>query len=211
MSDEEGLLAAIKATPDAITPRQMLSDLYRERGDDQRADAWAARPHGHSPFASLVGLQVVSVWHNDQRGELFIETPGRWFQYIAEGDCCSISWWYRFKGLAALIGHTVRAIAEGSLEGVDVEDGLCQQQYDGAYEYLLLTEAGACGVCFRNSSNGYYGGFLTVRQHEATPKNLGVRLERDWTHPPPESSQFACGTQGGAPCNCAQCLIPGAG
>lgn len=210
MDDEAMLLAVIRSNPDVLAPRKMLADLYRERCDDVRANLWASEPHGASPFASLVGQPVLSVWLNETSSALYIETPGRWFEYLAEGDCCSWSWWYRVRGLAALVGHTVHAIAAGRCEGVDVKDGLCQQEEDDANEYVLLTEAGGCEVCFRNSSNGYYSGFLTVAQHDERPEQLGEELKADWTHPPAaKADEFGCSRAGDGACQCVECLFPG--
>ena len=215
MGDEAALLAVIASNPGVLAPRKMLSDLYRERGDADRADAWALVPVTGGYFASLIGKRVLSVWLNEQRSTLHIETGDKWHEYHADGDCCSWSWWYRVKGLTALVGHTVHAEADGGCDDVDPKDGLCQQEEDQVYGVTLLTEAGACELCYRNSSNGYYGGFLTPRQHDRRPEDLGVRLLTDWTHPPAERPpQFGCSRtageagEAGEACNCSTCLFP---
>ena len=69
-------------------------------------------------------------------------------------------------------------MTEGRLDDVDTDDGLCTQEYDQAYGYCFLTEAGVCEVVYRNSSNGYYGGYLTVSQDEPTQKV--EPLTEDW-------------------------------
>lgn len=206
MTDEDALLAVVKSNPEALAPRRMLSDLYREMGDEEKADLWAIRPHLQSPFASLVGQTVKGLWLNEDTTHLNIKvSDGRWFRYELSADCCSESWWYRIRGVRYLLGETVCAVAEGRLEGVDVQDGLGRQEVDEAYEFTLLTKAGACEVCFRNSSNGYYGGWIEVLRDRGQPVEMGKPITSDWTYRPPQTPQA-----GGHPpaCDCNRCLFP---
>ena len=49
---------------------------------------------------------------------------------------------------------------------------------------IIVTPKGVCTVCYRNSSNGYYGGWLESAATDEGPK--GERLAGDWVHPPAE-------------------------
>ena len=209
MGDEAALLAVIASNPGVLAPRKMLSDLYRERGDADRADAWALVPVTGGYFASIIGKRVLSVWLNEQRSTLHIETVDKWHEYHADGDCCSWSWWYRVKGLAALVGHTVHAEADGGCDDVDPKE---ENKCGKAHEIVFLevcTENAIVTFSNHNEHNGYYGGFLTPRQHDRRPEDLGVRLLTDWTHPPAERPpQFGCSRTAGEACNCSTCLFP---
>ncbi len=82
--------------------------------------------------------------------------------YYAEGDCCSESWFADICGVDSLIGHEILSVTENALKDYDVNDGRCREDEDEAYGYDIKTPAGVCCIVFRNSSNGYYGGMLTL-------------------------------------------------
>jgi hypothetical protein len=78
-------------------------------------------------------------------------------------------------------------VTEGRLDDVNAEDGLCRQEYDQVYGYCLVTDGGVCEIVYRNSSNGYYGGFLRVNQD--SPQVAGLLLmTEDWEAKPESTS-----------------------
>ena len=80
-------------------------------------------------------------------------------------------------GVRNLIGFVVTEIIEGDTSVVNVLDGLGRQDYDTAYSIGLQTDAGACFIVYRNSSNGYYGGW--IQRVDGTPADL-VEIHDDW-------------------------------
>ena len=76
--------------------------------------------------------------------------------YVAEGECCSESWFADIVGYHALINVTVTSVEE--VEVKYAEDERTRQDYDTIYGYKLKTTKGYADIVFRNSSNGYYGG-----------------------------------------------------
>ena len=114
----------------------------------------------------LVGLRILSVSINDDDTVLVFETDKGQMAFLAEGDCCSESWFSAINGLDSLLGRfvlEVRQRPEISVPGT-------RQEFDELYGYFLLaaddsgktalatTPNGTCEIEFRNSSNGYYGG-----------------------------------------------------
>jgi uncharacterized protein (TIGR02996 family) len=199
MTDEQALLSVVSSHPDEVTPRLMLADLLTEQGREKEAEGWRRLPHRSSPFASLVGRTVTEVKLNDDT--LTLLTNDGPFSYLAMGDCCSVSWFYRVLGAENLIGQTVVAVAEGKTDDIDPDDGLARQECDEAYGYCLLTAKGACEVTFRNSSNGYYGGWLEVVRRDAVGDD-GHTVVGSWVHPP----AMKCGQSAG--CGCGKCFYP---
>lgn len=82
--------------------------------------------------------------------------------YAAQGECCSESWFYHILGIDCLIGHTVQKVDE--IDMGEIDDGLTRQGYDKLYKITLTTESGYCDIEFRNSSNGYYGGWCSYTE-----------------------------------------------
>jgi hypothetical protein len=79
---------------------------------------------------------------------------------MTEGDYCSESWFADLVGVHNVIGREVISVETIPLpEWVNVEDGRTRQEYDEAYGLRISTDGGTCDVIYRNSSNGYYGGW----------------------------------------------------
>lgn len=80
--------------------------------------------------------------------------------YLVEGDCCSESWFADLWDIQNLIGYTVDSIREMPQSRYDLDDDRCRQSYDSVYGIELYTEKGMATIIYRNSSNGYYGGWI---------------------------------------------------
>ena len=96
--------------------------------------------------------------------------------YDAWGDCCSETWFADITGVGALIGGTVRA-DEVSMDGYNVEDSRTGRN---ATNLRLQTDhrQGLRRHCFRNSSNGYYGGSIELLKREL-PEGM-IAITDDW-------------------------------
>jgi hypothetical protein len=125
----------------------------------------------------LVGQTPTAILVNEDQSVLVIETTTDVLTLTAEGDCCSESWFADLLGVDALIGQEIVAVAEVDLPGYDPHDGRGRQDEDKVYGYRFTTKSGYADLIFRNSSNGYYGGWLSVT--EGRPEEL-VRITADW-------------------------------
>src|SRR3970282_1185089 len=111
------------------------------------------------PFQNLEGkvLHSLAVSKNRQR-DLRLSLGGGEDKYVAtEGDCCSESWWADIIGAVSATPGVII-----SIEKIDMpvpDDNRTRQQYDSAYGYKIFTDLGVIDLVFRNSSNGYYGGW----------------------------------------------------
>ena len=99
-----------------------------------------------------------------------------------EGDCCSESWFSDIVNPQALFGAVVLAVECIEMEqiGYSVEDGRCRQEVDTAYGYKITTNKGWCDIVFRNSSNGYYGGWASESVCDASIFAGWQRVLDDW-------------------------------
>ncbi len=155
--------------------RSFCDALARDPGDDPARRAYAGwlEESGRRGHAELVraatwtncglerlrGQQVMAVAVCDADA-LELKTGGGVIGVLAEGDCCSESWFYSIDGVANLLGGPVVGFVDITPDWVDPEDGLGRQDYDRVYCVGIVTTAGLCRVVYRNSSNGYYGGNL---------------------------------------------------
>lgn len=111
-----------------------------------------------SALESIVGKRILSFEAAD-KAICFVGENER-FYYELFADCCSETWLFRVRNAASLIGQTVEGIVEVPTDDVDVNDGMCRQESDQAYGIGVKTELGVCEIVYRNSSNGYYGGWI---------------------------------------------------
>ena len=92
----------------------------------------------------------------------FETTEGELISFETEGDCCSHCWFADFFNIQALINEEVLGSYEIELEDYDynTDDGRCTQSEDGIYGYKIYTKKGTAVLSFRDSSNGWYGGWI---------------------------------------------------
>jgi len=99
-------------------------------------------------------LASVEVSEDKERLTFHLD-DGRSITYHAEGDCCSQSWIEHLTVPPDIAGAEITGYAETDM-GEFVED------YDTirVYQTSFQTAKGEIIVEYRNSSNGYYGGWL---------------------------------------------------
>lgn len=108
----------------------------------------------------LVGKIVSKVFIGEGEHCMAFVTDQGTIAFHVEGDCCSESWFADLVGFRALIGSKIVKHVEIPLESYNLEDGRGRQEYDDVYGHRLVTELGSADIIFRNSSNGYYGGWI---------------------------------------------------
>jgi hypothetical protein len=131
--------------------------------------------YSNDPFGRLVGKTVSSLFVSENEQELRFETDDGDVGVWAEGDCCSESWFADITGFDALIGSKVVSVE--IVDMPDIEDDRSRQEFDQAYGYKITTEKGICDIVFRNSSNGYYGGWAVPSEAEGAT----VKITDDWS------------------------------
>jgi hypothetical protein len=110
----------------------------------------------------LVGHLVNRVDLDDNNQFIQFHTDKGIFAFFTNADCCSESWINHVSGLQSLINNLIIKIdyVEMSelIEGQLGHSG--RQQVDIIYSFKFFTKDGVCEFEMRNSSNGYYGGYL---------------------------------------------------
>jgi len=118
---------------------------------------------------SLIGEQIKNflVDENKESATLTL-LDGRKFRYYVDGDCCSYSWIEHITVPTDIEGAKLLEVKEG--DSVDITDeGNAHPNEDHPYGYESLlkyqtsfvTDKGEIIFEYRNSSNGYYGGYMS--------------------------------------------------
>lgn len=133
-------------------------------------------------FESLVGRKVMALLVSKDQGDLvYVCDDGTFHLWETVGDCCSESWFADVVGTHALFGREVISVDEVPLpEWVNVDDGRTRQESDAAYGYRITTDGGQCDIIFRNSSNGYYGGWARFLEVPVAPTDY-IEIRDDWS------------------------------
>lgn len=122
--------------------------------------------YGFDNFESIIGKSVKSV-RMDSDYAILLFTDGSYQTFEVEGDCCSYSYFTDFVGVANLIaGAPIGAVTkvDPGIEAAhrpDEDNDECIQVY--GYKFLL-TDGSSATLVFRNSSNGYYGGWMELTE-----------------------------------------------
>lgn len=112
----------------------------------------------HTLFEPLIGHQIGEISVSEGEESLRIGLLDAPDVVIGTGaDCCSETWWADITGAMSTRGGTVMQVRE--LELCEPTDHRTRQEYDQAYGYAVYTTKGVLTLVFRNSSNGYYGGW----------------------------------------------------
>jgi len=110
----------------------------------------------------LIGRLVISVSVSLDANELKFITDMGDVGIHTDGGCCSETWFSDLIGLTALLGGRVTAVESLELPDYNCKDGRSRQQEDVAYGHRITTEVGFADLIYRNSSNGFYGGWLSA-------------------------------------------------
>lgn len=110
----------------------------------------------------------------------FVARDGRIFAWLVDGDCCSCSWFADVIGVSSLLNRRIiEAVIDEMPEGYNIDDGRCRQEVDSCYGYKLKTDGGYVDIVYRNSSNGYYGGWMNMSIISELPEGL-VEIFDEW-------------------------------
>lgn len=124
------------------------------------AIAWLFRQF--QQFDGILNRTLDSVEHTDDTLTFWFE-DGTGARYDVEGDCCSHSWIEHVTIPDGIRGNVIRDVKQADMQepfdhGHDNEDEW--GNYIQVYANAFVTDVGEIIFEYRNSSNGYYGGFL---------------------------------------------------
>lgn len=129
-----------------------------------------------SKLEQLVGRIIEKIFMNEDN--LKFETDLGTFVFGVEGDCCSSSYFHDFIGVKKLLaGNPVVSVKEIELDQDDskVKVNRNDSEEIAYYGYEIVTEDPQFGevtsvFSFRNSSNGYYGGWMNIVSEDTVVK-----------------------------------------
>ena len=128
----------------------------------------------------LIGKKITGISISEDHETLAFETDKGTIVYTALGGCCSESWFADITGVCELLrGGAVKTVETIDMDGYNVDDGRCRQECDEAYGLKLVTDRGYTDIVFRNSSNGYYGGWLDDGTWREPPDGMTAIVD-DW-------------------------------
>jgi len=110
----------------------------------------------------LIGKTIQKALINEDQSLIAFVTEVGNIYFIAQGDCCSETWFSDILNVTNIFNAKVTSVRSIELPEYNVEDGRTRQQYDSVYGYKLVSAKGETTVIFRNSSNGYYGGYVEL-------------------------------------------------
>jgi hypothetical protein len=115
---------------------------------------------------SILNKTVLAIAIDSAQNFIRFNTETGTVIWEAVGECCSETWFADVIGISALLGQKVL-----TAEFIDipyVDDGRTRDEVDDFYGIKLTTDKGSTEIIFRNSSNGYYGGYLTLFTADAS-------------------------------------------
>ncbi len=111
----------------------------------------------------LIGSKLIEV-RVDRDYSLSLITDKGEFGFYADADCCSESWIEHFESPSE--PEIILSFEEIDISGVDFQypegrkENPGEQECLQQYFYKITTEKASYLIEMRNSSNGYYGGWL---------------------------------------------------
>ena len=129
----------------------------------------------------MVGAQIVAllVEADGQHFLAFAAKDGRVFVWDTTGDCCSESWFADITGIDALKASPIESVEEIEMPKI-TDNSRTRQEYDVAYGYKIKTGHGYVDIVFRNSSNGYYGGWMRMAIVDTPPPGMVEITTAEW-------------------------------
>jgi len=111
----------------------------------------------------LIGKKIVGAYLSSDKTQLgFVLEGGERLAYFTEGDCCSNSWVEHFSNSEYLAGARVVDVQDVNVPGVDSASDSTNDECIQCYGVKVVLEGRpAFELEYRNSSNGYCGGYIS--------------------------------------------------
>lgn len=114
-------------------------------------------------FSNMLGRPLATVSLSSDKSEVtFRFQDGGSRSFAAHGDCCSQSWIEHLETPTDVSGATLMSVEDSAPVTQDHpdHDGDHRDNRIEVYNTVFRTTAGDVVLEYRNSSNGYYGGYL---------------------------------------------------
>ena len=116
----------------------------------------------HSPDKDpIIGETIIAVAHDPNEDSLTFHCIGGKYMYSTEGDCCSQSWIEHMTLPPDIVGATITGITSPELPPHEDLPPDGDDDHIAVYHTAWQTTKGEIIAEYRNSSNGYYGGWMT--------------------------------------------------
>ena len=114
-------------------------------------------------YSKIIGKKILGIDLSDGAQEIRIRTDAGIFFGKVYGDCCSRSWVEHLEIPEDVIGSTVIFMEDSDAISSDhpEHDGKCPEHIE-VYNTKISTFGGIIVIEYRNSSNGFYGGWLEL-------------------------------------------------
>jgi hypothetical protein len=151
-----------------ISQSELDEFLWQEQSPDTKT----------SDLSSLVGQTIESVLVSDDESILAFSVAEQLdlIYFEVEGDCCSESWFADIFCMRNLYSRVIKVEDIYLDDKYKTDDNRCRQDEDEVYGYRITTMKGVAIISFRNSSNGYYGGWC--KEVSGTKQHL-TKIEPD--------------------------------
>lgn len=133
-------------------------------------------------FVSLLGRVVKKLYVSADDTRLAFELKtGSFLIWELYSECCSQTWFADILGIKDLINSKIIDVTSWFPDSV--EDGRSLQEVERFYGIKIHHEKGITDIIFRNSSNGYYGGYLNNAPvlTKKLPDDFKVIKSDDWS------------------------------
>ena len=124
----------------------------------------------------LVGKKVIASYIHNDKESIKINLEDEFVLLDVYADCCSESWIEHVSGFDDLKNKVITSYKE-----VDIGEGAAtKQDYDQLYSVNIKFDGSYISeaiIEFRNSSNGYYGGYIELFKTDSSLKNYSEILE----------------------------------
>ena len=124
------------------------------------------------------------------RSIIFKNDEGIYTKYLAEGDCFSDSWINDLVNPECLFGSTILKVEHINIDDVmdrkasvqPSEEELSEHECLQVYAIKFTTSKGYFDLVFRNSSNGYYGGWMELDAKSSLNLSQYNEIKEDWSY-----------------------------
>ena len=130
-------------------------------------------------FDDFLKKNIEECFINSSHDVMIWKIEGELYEIIAEGECCSSSWFEHCDDVSVLKNSTLLGFETvGDPEKAEAVTTEVGPEHDIKVNMLrFTTDKGRCTIEFRNSSNGYYSGYTVIRRIHELPNNFSPMIQ----------------------------------
>lgn len=139
----------------------------------------------------LVGETIVGIYVSKCQHNLYFQTARQpnVIQWETQADCCSETWFADIYNVKAILNTPILEVSSIRLPEELTEQDIRHRQdpyCDQFYGHNIKTAKGTATIVYRNSSNGYYGGWHQELKSELSlipplEKITAIHQQEDWS------------------------------